>query len=186
MKKSQLKKIIKENLENRIPLEDLNLKDKSSIEFYLGSHTWDTRGYQIQDDYYLNNTVQPSVVGYKTIIKPEKTTKPRERTNFSIKNGSSFKNWVEKYTLPSSKEPYKEALTQILSTGKRSEIIKEELENSFSKAWGIYNKINFNSFSSQDLLISLIHELSQGLTEEEMVTKLRKIANDNQNLWNRP
>tara|TARA_R110000868_G_scaffold11138_1_gene54600 strand:+ start:360 stop:725 length:366 start_codon:yes stop_codon:yes gene_type:complete len=72
--------------------------------------------------------------------------------------------------------------------------IKKELENrkitrsdidesSKSNAWGIMNAIDFNEFSSKDLLLSLMAELSLKKSNEEAVEYLLKIAEKHRSLW---
>tara|TARA_R110000803_G_scaffold137792_1_gene204701 strand:- start:46 stop:414 length:369 start_codon:yes stop_codon:yes gene_type:complete len=56
-------------------------------------------------------------------------------------------------------------------------------ESTKSNALGIMNAINFNDFSSKDLLISVMAELSLEKTKEEAVEYLLKIAEKHRSLW---
>ena len=56
-------------------------------------------------------------------------------------------------------------------------------ESTKSNAFGIMNAINFNDFSSKDLLISVMAELSLEKTKEEAVEYLLKIAEKHRSLW---
>ena len=56
-------------------------------------------------------------------------------------------------------------------------------ESTKSNALGIMNAINFNDFSSKDLLISVMAELSLFASKKEAVEYLLKIAEKHRSLW---